>query len=103
GRRTMWLERNGRFAEPSRAVGAGILWARSKGGYAVGGLVAAAPGAEAGLAVGDVLVTVDGKAGGEIKREALEELFHDAGKTLTVVVRRDGKELTPRVTPRDLL
>lgn len=58
----------------------------------------AAPGAEAGLRPGDVIVSIDGTPVTSWE-QSTELIRASAGKELDVVVARDGKELHLTVTP----
>jgi hypothetical protein len=107
GGKRMWLAKNETFDQPSTHIGTGILWGRSgasgKGDLVVRGLMEGAPGAEAGLVVGDILLSLDGRAAGDLTLSSIEDVLHDAGKPRRLVVRRGDHELTLTVTPRDLL
>ena len=59
----------------------------------------AAPGAEAGLTPGDTLVSIDGTAISSWN-QATAIIRDSAGSTLSLVVDRDGRELSIDATPR---
>jgi hypothetical protein len=105
GRKTMWLDRNAELDKPEAAAGTGIVWgpAGPGGGAVVRGLVDGAPGAEAGIAVGDKLVSVDGRPVAAIPRAELSAMFKQVGQPHKVVVERDGKQIAITLTARDLL
>jgi serine protease Do len=68
------------------------------GGLLVTGVVAGSPGAAAGIRVGDVLRTVDGKEvadGGQLRYSLATE---GVGRSLDVRLMRGGKEQTVKVT-----
>jgi hypothetical protein len=105
GRKMMWLDKNAAFDEPATATGTGVLWgpAGSSGSIAVLGLVDGAPGAEAGLVVGDKLVSVDGRPAAAITLAELSATFTKVGQPHKVVVDRAGKPIAVTLTARDLL
>ncbi len=104
-RKTMWLDKNAEFDKPSVATGTGVLWgpAGPGGGVAVLGIIDGAPGAEAGIAVGDKLVSVDGRPAAAIPLAELSALFKQVGQPHKVVVERAGKPIALTLTARDLL
>jgi hypothetical protein len=101
--KTMWLDKAPGFDRPTRIVGAGIGWAPDPAGFTVQMIAEGTPGAEAGLAAGDVLVSVDGTPAAQQTLATLNQLFHEDGARHTVVVSRGSRQLTVTVTPRDLL
>jgi predicted aspartyl protease len=96
----MWLEKSPRFDDPSRLVRAGIVWRSEGARLFVHRLYPDYPGAKAGLAEGDELVSFDGSK--TVDREVVEELLTVPG-TRRLVVRRAGKERTFSITPLALL
>jgi len=62
-------------------------------------VMADTPAQAAGLQPGDLVISVDGQP---IPREAdlLAAMDHAAGKTVAIVVQRDGAEVTLNITPR---
>jgi membrane-associated protease RseP (regulator of RpoE activity) len=61
----------------------------------------AGPAAEAGLRNGDILVSVDGRRIGGDATTLTDAIQSHAGRPLTLVVERDGRPVTLRVTPLD--
>jgi hypothetical protein len=102
-KKTMWLSKTAAFDQPSKVVSAGIQWARDGGGFSVRAILDRSPGAEAGLAAGDALVSVDGKPAAGHTMGTLDELFHQEGTPHVVQVKRGPKRIKVTVTPRDLL
>jgi predicted aspartyl protease len=101
--KTMWLDKTPGFDRPTRIVSAGIRWAPDAAGLAVQAILDGSPGAEAGLAVGDVLVSVNGTPAAGYTTAMLDTLFHQDGARHAVVVSRGSRQLAVTVTPRDLL
>jgi S1-C subfamily serine protease len=101
--KTMWLDKAPGFDQPTRIISAGVRWAPDPAGLAVQAILDGSPGAEAGLAVGDVLVSVDGTPAAGYTLAALDKLFHESGASHAVVVSRGSRQLAVTVTPRDLL
>jgi len=101
-RKTMWLAGSPGFDRPSKMISAGIQWTSGPDGLTVARVIDGAPGAEAGLAAGDVLISVDATPAAQHTRTTLEQLFHH-GTPHAVVVRRGTTLHTMTVTPRDLL
>ncbi len=84
--------------EPLTAESARLAGLDRPGGLLVTGVAAGSPGAAAGIRVGDVLRTVDGKEvadGGQLRYSLATE---GIGRGLDVVVFRAGREQTVRVT-----
>jgi len=102
-RKTMWLAARAGIEQPTRFVSAGILWTASPEGFTVGAVQDGAPGAEAGLAAGDVLVSVDGVPAAKHTLATLRDLFGQDGVHHAVVVQRGPARRDAVVTPRDLL
>lgn len=55
------------------------------------------PGAEAGIEVGDVIQTIDGRPAGEFTMSALSDYLKRDGKTVKITVTRDGDTLTKEI------
>jgi len=70
-----------------------------KDGVTVKTVYADGPAAQAGLKAGDRLLTIDGRWTDSVGDTAVATSLIKAGKTVPVVVARDGKEVTLKVTP----
>lgn len=68
-------------------------------GVTVAELLAKSPAAEAGLKTGDRLLTLDGRWTDSVPDLYLAASLVKAGREVTIVVKRDGKELKLRVKP----
>jgi hypothetical protein len=102
-RKTMWLARTAGFDRPTPMVGAGILWGPSGDGFTLRVVRDQSAGAEAGLAVGDVLISIDGAPAAAYTLDQLQAMFAQQGVTHAVVVRRGAEQRDTRVTPREQL
>ena len=102
-RRTMWLAGGPGFDLPSKMISAGIQWTAGPDGLTVAQVIDGAPGAEAGLATGDVLVSIDATPAAQHTKTTLDRLFRQDGTPHAVIVRRGVTLHTMTVTPRSLL
>jgi len=102
-RKTMWLAGGPGVDRPSKMVSAGIQWKPGPDGMTVAQVIDGSPGAEAGLAAGDVLISIDATPAAQHTMGTLERLFRREGTPHAVVVRRGAALHTMTVTPRDLL
>ncbi len=92
---TGWIGLEG---EPLTAESARLSGLDRPGGLLVTGVAAGSPAAQAGIRIGDVLRSVDGKEvadGGQLRYSIATETV---GKALDVVLWRDGKPQTVAVT-----
>lgn len=84
--------------ETSKQTGAGYAGMFPPMMPVIGEVASGYPAKEAGLASGDRILTINGV---NISHWAeLEDLIHKSGKKLTIVVQREGKELTFEVMPK---
>jgi len=102
-RKTMWLAKAPGADRPSTLITAGIRWAPSPGGFAIEAILAGSAADQAGLAIGDLLISVDGAPAASHTLEQLDELFHRDVAPRAVVVQRGAARLAVTVTPRALL
>jgi hypothetical protein len=102
-RRTMWLAKTAGYERPVPMVGAGVQWEPRGDGFAAVVVRDGTPAAEAGLAAGDILVSVDGTPAAQLTLPALDAMFHKDGARHAVVVRRDTTQHDLTITPRELL
>lgn len=101
-RRQVTFEPNGRFAEPIEYDRCGLALVGSGPDYrtvTISGLADHSPATEAGLAVGDTLVTFNGQP---VKGISLSDLRFgmNRAKKCELTVRRDGTLRTAAFTPR---
>jgi regulator of sigma E protease len=63
------------------------------------GVIAGSPGEQAGLRPGDIILSVDGKPAQDVST-VVRIVQHNAGDAVPLQVRRDGADITVRITPR---
>lgn len=82
-----------------------ILFAEGPGlnVYVVRFVLPNSPAAEAGLLVGDIISTVDGKTVSELRISTIAALLSKAGRTHRLEVERDGHKIKMKLTPRPLV
>ena len=102
-RKTMWLTKVPGFDRPSTLIGAGVRWAPGPSGFTVEAILAGSPADQAGLAIGDLLISVDGAPAASHTLEQLDALFHRDVVPRAVVVQRGAARIAVTVTPRPLL
>jgi hypothetical protein len=73
------------------------------GVYIVRYVLPNSPAAEAGLQLGDIISTVDGKAVSQLQVSTIAALLSTAGRTHHLVVERDGHKIRMKLKPRPLL
>jgi hypothetical protein len=105
GRARMILEPTGSLDDPFDAAWAGVSIDASGPDYrtfSVADILEAAPGSEAGLKKGDVIVSIDGRPASDLTLTKIYEMFErPIARTLTI--RRGAGTLTLTVTPRKLM
>jgi len=67
-------------------------------GVRVAEVIPGSPAAAAGLRPGDVLVSLDGTPLADVRGYSAALKAHQAGDTITLIVRRDGEEMTLTAT-----
>ena len=99
------LERNSRFARPDSADRAGVWLHITDRTFEVIEVVPGTPAAEAGLAPGDRILSVDGVAAARLTLPGVRRLLRErpAGTRLELRVRRDGSVRRVRLVLRDLV
>ncbi len=104
-RQEMFLEPNGRFADPFDFNRAGILFIRTEEGLLrITRVVLDSPASGAGLKKGDLLNSIDGRPVTEITRdEAYRLLQGDIGQEVTLEALRDGSEFKAVISLRRLI
>jgi len=104
-RKRMILEKNARYAEPSKFDMSGLTLAAEGDDFGTVRVLVvadASPAARAGVRPGDTITTIDGQAAGTIGLEPLFDRFQEAGKEIRLGLLRDGKpdEVTMRLQQR---
>lgn len=100
----LFLEPNHTFAEPFEYDMSGMSLRRGKGGYLKVVRVAPdSPASEAGLAVGDKVVSIDGRPAAEYDYWSLRPMLRREGDTLTLVLLKEGREEVVRLKLRRLI
>ena len=97
----LYLEPTGRLAAPFEREMAGVKWFLSGeklNQFRVGSVLPDSPAKRAGVQAGDVLRSVDGKSAATFDKQSLTSYMQQAGKRVTLVVLRDGREMTVRLT-----
>jgi hypothetical protein len=103
-RHRLFVEANEAFDEPYEWNMSGLSMRKSpKGVFEVTDVLPRSPGEEAGLRVGDVIVTIDGQAAADLDRWSLTPLLERDGTVVELVVVRSGKKVAVPVTLRRLL
>jgi hypothetical protein len=103
----MILEPNSNFGKPFRADMSGISWTTGGRGdfhtFKVRRLLPDSPGAEAGLEVGDRLVSLDGVPADDLTINALWKFFRSESRDVELTVERDGQSLTKALHLKPLI
>lgn len=92
--RAVWLEPGRRFGERDGVTRTGVLFSRERDTVRVAAVLPGSPGERAGLRLGDVVVSVDGRAIEEWDPTRLDPLFEGGpdGRRVPVRVRREDGE-----------
>jgi membrane-associated protease RseP (regulator of RpoE activity) len=100
-RNQLWLEPNGRPRGPQPFDASGVqVRATDAHEFAVVDIAANSAAADAGLHVGDLLETVDGRPARDMTLGEIQDALNRAGETCTVQVERDGQTHTARLRLR---
>jgi hypothetical protein len=75
---------------------------RSENGFRILRVFERAPGEEAGLAAGDMIISIDGQSTGSFTVPQVRLMFHEAGN-YTLLVEHDGERRTVELRLRTLL
>jgi C-terminal processing protease CtpA/Prc len=84
-------------------ISVGVQWTPGPDGLTVARVIDGAPGAEAGLAAGDVLISVDATPAAQHTKTTLDRLFRQDDTPHAVIVRRGTTQHAMTVMPRSLL
>jgi predicted metalloprotease with PDZ domain len=105
GNQRLIFERNANDARRDAYNRAGIWLNLGAKGYEVVDVVAGGPAAEAGLAVGDTIVAVDGTQASELALPQLRDRFRTEapGTAVKLVLLRDGVKREATLVLRDLV
>jgi len=101
----MILEPHAGTKEPFEAdmSGLGLRMNDSLTGALVDFVVPGTPATDAGLAVGDTLVSIDGKPANTAAIQDLRSRFRRVGERIVLTVRREGKTRTVTLVLRRLV
>jgi Aspartyl protease/PDZ domain len=105
-RRQLVLEPSGDASPASRSDASGLFLASEPPSFEsvrVLSVAEGSPAAAAGVEVGDVVLTLDGQAVSELGLDGLREELREAGRTVLLVIVRDGETRTVRIALRDLV
>jgi hypothetical protein len=92
-RRRLFVEPNNTFHIPFEYNMSGMVLARAEGGHlTVRRIHADSPAEEAGLAVGERIVKIDGRSAGSYDFFELRALFVREGEELPLTIERNGEE-----------
>jgi len=90
-------------APPAAYDGSGLGLERKNADLTVTAIVPNSPAANAGIQIGDVVVTLDGVPAAQLTSMKLEELLCRASGRSTFAIRRSGKLLTFALQLRPVL
>jgi predicted aspartyl protease len=102
----VYLARNNLFGRPFTKDRSGIMLERGKdGSYRIYSVIPGSPAEEAGLAKGDVILSVDGREASSFENlEELRELFRDREEPVkTIEIERSGRKMHVSVRLRDYI
>ncbi len=103
-RQRLLVQPNRGFARPFEHDMTGLdLLPDSTGGLAIDRVIDDSPASDAGLKVGDRVLTIDGRAAADWDFFEVMELFRHAGAEVSLVVARDGERRQVRLTLRRLV
>ena len=105
GKQTMALTPNGSFDQPDVYERAGLFLLNRGGKYVVLEARAGTPAAQAGIAKGDTIDSIDGKPASTMTLQAVRQLFFGAPGTMLQIglVAKDGTKRTVALTLRDFV
>ena len=100
----MILEPNGNFEKRFDLTMSGMMLQTGGRGdwnsVSVRKILPDSPAADEGIAVGDVIESVDGRPVGEYTPHTLNEYFKREGETVRIVISRDGKKMEKTIRLR---
>ncbi|MBI1797188.1 MAG: aspartyl protease family protein [Candidatus Eisenbacteria bacterium] len=100
----MFIDPNRHLREPVSEDRSGLVlrWNAEKGVFVVHDLSPGSPAAEAGLEREDTVTAIDGCPAREYRLDRVERLLNEDGKSLTLTVRRHGRDADVKLTMRRL-
>jgi S1-C subfamily serine protease len=104
-RRQMILEPNRFFTARFMGSSTGFSYTRVQpaGTLRLTGVLPGSPAQAARLRAGDEIVQIDGRSASEFTDDQLYRAFRASGRRMTLVVRREGKELRTRLRLRSFI
>ena len=104
-RRVLYLEPGSKYAEPDRFSRSGVQLARFGDTVKAMQVLQGSPAAKAGIEVGDVIVSIDGKPITSWEAEELRKTIEGraGGDKVAVEIERNGKKMKKTVKLGDIL
>lgn len=100
----LFLQPNAAFSTPFIYNRAGMSALPSGDRWTVPSVVPGSPAADAGIMAGDVVISVNGRAPGDLGANGLHDAWYAApGTVVQVVLERNGRRFTKSLTLRDLI
>jgi hypothetical protein len=91
GRRQLWLQQQSPLSVRLPHDASGVAFTHgSNGRYRIDAVLPDTPASAAGLRIGDVLISVDGRDARELTIGQIRDLFRQAGETRHIAVDRDA-------------
>lgn len=105
GRKTLYLEPGRRFGEPDRYERFGAQLAKTDAGILVGHVIPGSSASEAGLAVGDEIISIAGRPPEDYGVDGLDEFFRaqPEGAVVDLEYRRGGQTQKVQMKLKNLL
>jgi hypothetical protein len=99
----IFVQPSGRFNEPFEWSMLGLELEPEEGALRVERIVPNSPAEEAGIGVGDRVISIDGRPAGEFNISSLRAALREEGKSVVLAVSRGGKNIEIRVRLRRLI
>lgn len=97
----MYLQPNGFYDEVFHINHDGVKVEKREDGFEVTSVFEGSNAEEAGIKVGDLIISLDGKR--DFTRHQFHHYFEEAGKKVKVSLKRDGQFITIALQPRAML